>query len=92
MDAVTSACEHLAALGPAEPAPRTPDGCGDCLALGEHVWAHLRLCLECGNVGCCDSSPHKHATAHHHSTQHPVMRSFEPGERWRWCYVDERLV
>lgn len=91
MDAVTSPCEHLAGSASADPAPDSPDGCADCLALGEHVWAHLRQCLECGHVACCDSSPHKHATAHFHSTKHPVMRSFEPGESWRWCYVDEKM-
>lgn len=75
-----------------EPAPGGTDGCQDCRALGEDVWAHLRMCLSCGHVACCDSSPHRHATAHHHATGHPVMRSFEPGEDWRWCYVDTRIV
>ena len=85
-------CEHLDPTRDAAPAPLTTNGCTDCLAMGERVWSHLRLCLACGNVGCCDSSPHRHATAHHQHTGHPVMRSFEPGESWRWCYVDERLV
>ena len=66
--------------------------CQDCDALGENVWAHLRMCLTCGHVACCDSSPHRHASAHHQAPAHPVMRSYEPGERWRWCYVDQRLV
>lgn len=84
------ACEHLAAAAAAtEPTALTPDGCQECLELGERTWAHLRMCSTCGHVGCCDSSPHRHATAHHHATGHPVMRSFEPGESWRWCYVDE---
>lgn len=92
MDAMAATCEHARSLAADEPAPSTPDGCTDCLALGERTWAHLRLCLACGNIGCCDSSPHQHATAHFSSTGHPVMRSFEPGETWRWCYLDERLV
>jgi uncharacterized UBP type Zn finger protein len=71
------------------PVPQTTEGCQECLAAGHTDWVHLRLCLECGRVGCCDSSPRKHATAHFHSTGHPVMRSLEPGESWRWCYVDE---
>ena len=70
--------------------PVTPDGCADCLRDGT-TWVHLRLCLTCGNVGCCDSSTGRHATAHHRQTAHPVMRSIEPGEGWRWCYVDELL-
>jgi uncharacterized UBP type Zn finger protein len=92
MDGVSRGCEHLDLLGPDEPRPATPEGCGECLAAGNRVWAHLRLCLICGTVGCCDSSPYRHATAHFRTTGHPVMRSFEPGETWRWCYVDERLV
>ncbi len=88
-------CEHTVPFdGPAftEPAPGGTGGCQDCHALGESVWAHLRMCLTCGHVACCDSSPHRHATAHHHESTHPVMRSFEPGESWRWCYRDQRLV
>ncbi|HEX2164189.1 MAG TPA: UBP-type zinc finger domain-containing protein [Thermoanaerobaculia bacterium] len=73
-----------------EATPRTPDGCEECLAIGSR-WVHLRLCLTCGHVGCCDSSPNRHATAHHHATEHPVIRSFEPGEDWAWCYVDQRF-
>ncbi|MEP6760381.1 MAG: Na+/H+ antiporter [Sporichthyaceae bacterium] len=82
-------CEHLAEA-PIAVRPRTPEGCERCLAEGT-TWVHLRLCLTCGQVGCCDSSPQKHATAHFHETEHPVIRSFESGEAWRWCYVDERL-
>jgi hypothetical protein len=89
-------CVHLEARqNPAEdPAPQSTEGCQDCLALGESNWVHLRLCLTCGHVGCCDSSPHQHATVHHRETAkagdaHPVIRSFERGENWRWCYVDE---
>jgi CPA1 family monovalent cation:H+ antiporter len=76
-------------LGP-EPAPSTLDGCEDCLAAGGS-WVHLRLCLGCGKVGCCDSSPAKHASAHAAASGHPVIRSFEPGETWRWCFVHETV-
>jgi hypothetical protein len=77
-----------------DPTPQNTHGCQDCLLIGETNWVHLRLCLTCGHVGCCDSSPHKHATGHHRETAesaepHPVIRSFEPGENWRWCYLDE---
>jgi hypothetical protein len=68
--------------------PESVDGCADCLAAGT-PWLHLRICLECGHVGCCDDSPMKHATAHAKTTQHPIIRSLEPGEDWCWCYVDE---
>ncbi len=71
--------------------PRTPEGCEECLASGSD-WVHLRLCLECGHVGCCDSSPNKHATKHFHKTQHPVMKSFEPGEDWAFCYIDQLML
>lgn len=64
------------------------DVCEDCVKIGAD-WLHLRMCLTCGHVGCCDSSPNKHATAHFHRTKHPVIRSAEPGETWTWCYVDE---
>ncbi|WP_319455660.1 MULTISPECIES: UBP-type zinc finger domain-containing protein [unclassified Mycobacterium] len=85
-------CEHLAeAADGDEPAPLTPGRCGECSEHGGDTWAHLRMCLTCGHVGCCDSSPHQHANAHFHQTGHPVMRSVEPGESWRWCYVDIRL-
>ena len=71
--------------------PLTPGHCQDCAELGENTWAHLRMCLTCGHVGCCDSSPHQHASEHFRDTGHPVMRSVEPGEDWRWCYIDVRL-
>ena len=64
------------------------EGCEDCLREGG-VWLHLRICLTCGHVGCCDDSPNRHATAHHHATTHPIIRSLEPGEDWSWCYADE---
>ncbi|MBM6399727.1 DHA2 family efflux MFS transporter permease subunit [Phycicoccus sonneratiae] len=79
------ACTHL--TDPAPPVPRA-DGCEECLRDGS-TWVHLRLCQECGHVGCCDSSPGRHATAHAHDEDHPVIRSFEPGEEWFYCYVDD---
>lgn len=88
---VPETCEHLSAateaadLGPAETL------CQECAEDGKSMWAHLRMCLTCGHVGCCDSSPQRHATAHYEATGHPVMRSIEPGETWRWCYVDLEL-
>jgi CPA1 family monovalent cation:H+ antiporter len=82
-------CAHLREA-PRVIAARTPEGCEECLRDGT-TWVHLRLCLSCGHVGCCDSSVHKHATAHFHELDHPVMRSIEPGEAWRWCFVDELL-
>lgn len=87
VDTIEAPCEHLRVTD-ACLEPRTPEGCEECLREGT-TWVHLRLCLTCGHVGCCDSSERKHATAHFHETQHPVMRSIEPGEVWRWCYVDE---
>jgi len=85
--AVSGGCEHLRQCGDI-PTPNTPNGCEECLRDGTQ-WVHLRLCLACGHVGCCDSSPQKHASRHFRGTAHPVMRSFEPGEAWRWCFVDE---
>ncbi|MFI6991325.1 ubiquitin carboxyl-terminal hydrolase 14 [Nonomuraea wenchangensis] len=82
-------CEHFSQSD--DPAARTPEGCEECLAAGGR-WVHLRRCLECGHIGCCDSSPGKHATAHFHDTRHPVMQSFEPGESWRWCFVDNQMA
>jgi CPA1 family monovalent cation:H+ antiporter len=84
------ACSHVAQLG-AEPQPSTTAGCEDCLAEGTR-WVHLRLCLECGKVGCCDSSPRRHASGHAAADGHPIVRSYEPTENWRWCYVDQTLV
>lgn len=78
-------CKHLATVR--EVVPRTPDGCEECLQIGAG-WVHLRLCLECGHVGCCDDSPNRHATKHFRTTKHPIMRSFERGEDWGFCYVD----
>ena len=77
-------CTHIGQIKPVAPGTA---GCEECLQIGQR-WVHLRLCLTCGHVGCCDSSIGKHATKHFHRTQHPVMRSLEPGESWAWCYVD----
>ena len=85
----TQGCAHIAQVKGHE--PLTPDGCEDCLATGG-TWVHLRLCLDCGHVGCCDNSPNRHATKHFHSTRHPVIRSFEPGEDWGYCYLDEVML
>ena len=82
-------CEHLDLLEPVE--PRTPAGCEECL-LSADRWVHLWLCLSCGHVGCCDSSTNRHATKHFQATRHPIIRSFQPGEGWLWCYVDEAMV
>ena len=78
-------CKHLDSIRDVKPHTK---GCEECLKTGGH-WVHLRLCLECGHVGCCDSSPGRHATKHFHATKHPIMRSLEPGESWMWCFVDE---
>ena len=79
-------CPHVETLKPVHPS--TTKGCEDCLKMGGR-WVHLRLCLTCGHVGCCDSSPNRHATKHFHDTQHPIVQSMERGEDWGWCYVDE---
>ena len=79
---------HLALVRPVQP---RSNGCEECLRLGT-PWVHLRLCLTCGQVGCCDSSPMRHARAHAAATGHVVVRSLEPGENWRWCYADEQFV
>ncbi|MGW3204660.1 UBP-type zinc finger domain-containing protein [Streptomyces sp. NPDC001135] len=83
-------CTHADALPHPEPDPLDAT-CPECLRDGTHP-VQLRLCLSCGHVGCCDSSPGRHATQHHETSGHPVMRSFEPGEEWRWCFVDHVLV
>ncbi len=78
-------CRHLDQIRPVHPHTR---GCEECLKLGD-TWVHLRMCMSCGKVGCCDSSKNRHATAHWHASEHPIVRSLEPGEQWYWCYVDE---
>ena len=82
-------CEHVVQARDVK--PHTPNGCEECLKTGMR-WVHLRLCQECGHVGCCDNSIGKHATKHFHATKHPIMKSFEPGEDWSWCYVDELFI
>ncbi|GGQ54497.1 UBP-type zinc finger domain-containing protein [Couchioplanes azureus] len=84
-------CEHLEKATDAVPASPYQAGCPECVPAGFRDWVHLRVCLECGYVGCCDSSPRRHMSRHHEQTGHPVMRSYEPGEKWRWCFVDEVL-
>jgi hypothetical protein len=83
MSAVT--CTHLDTIEAVDP---SGPGCVECLATGGR-WVHLRRCAECGHVGCCDNSPGRHATAHFRTTEHPIIQSFEPGEDWYWCYLDE---
>jgi len=78
-------CEHLAQIRDVTP---SADGCEDCLRTGA-TWVHLRLCMTCGHVACCGDSPNRHATKHFQHSHHPMIRSFEPGEVWGWCYVDE---
>ena len=79
-------CSHLEQVN-LEPKAKTK-GCEECDKTGDS-WVHLRLFLSCGHVGCCDNSKNKHGTKHFKTTRHPVIRSFEPGEDWKWCYVDE---
>jgi uncharacterized UBP type Zn finger protein len=79
-------CTHLDQIQ--DVAPLTPQGCGECMKTGDR-WLHLRICLSCGAVNCCDSSPNKHATQHFHRSGHPIVQSFQPGEEWLWCYVDQ---
>jgi CPA2 family monovalent cation:H+ antiporter-2 len=82
-------CAHMNQI--VDVKPDSPDACPRCVELGDD-WVHLRVCLVCGRVGCCDNSKNKHATRHFHESGHPVMQSYEPGEAWRWCYVDESFV
>jgi uncharacterized UBP type Zn finger protein len=82
-------CQHLTRF--TEHTPNTPEGCEECLRIGDS-WVHLRLCLQCGHVGCCDDSKNRHATKHFRATKHPVIRSFQPGETWRYCYLDDLVV
>ena len=78
-------CTHLNQVKEVTP---SADGCEDCLRIGGR-WMHLRLCMGCGHVGCCDDSPNRHATKHFNITRHAIIKSFEPGEDWGWCYIDE---
>ena len=81
-----SECAHLDSVEITE-LPAEVDGCEECLKTGDG-WVHLRICLRCGKVGCCDSSPGRHASAHATESGHPIMRSLEPGEDWCWCFED----
>lgn len=81
-------CTHLDQIRDVEPGT---DGCEECLKMGDS-WVHLRMCLSCGHVGCCDSSKNTHARKHFQGTSHPIMQSAQPGEDWRWCYVDSAMV
>ncbi len=83
---MSDTCTHLDAIS--DDAAPSADGCEDCLAAGTR-WLHLRRCMTCGHIGCCDSSPMRHATAHFRATTHPIIQSYEPGEDWLWCYDDE---
>ncbi|MBA2734464.1 MAG: UBP-type zinc finger domain-containing protein [Acidobacteria bacterium] len=83
-----AACTHLAEIREVAP---SANGCEDCLKIGDE-WLHLRLCKSCGHVGCCDSSKNKHATKHFHQTRHPIIESFEAGEEWGYCYVDDAFL
>lgn len=80
-----AACPHLSQIDVVTP---SGDGCKECLEMGD-TWVHLRLCMSCGHVGCCDSSRNKHATKHFGSSQHPIIMSYEAGEEWGWCYVEQ---
>jgi uncharacterized UBP type Zn finger protein len=84
-------CAHLTQAAKRPGVTPSNHGCKECLATGDE-WVHLRLCLTCGHVGCCDSSKNKHATKHFHAVKHPVIRSFEPDEEWAYCYVDEEFI
>ena len=87
---LSSPCEHVTDAMPRH-VQRPAPGCEDCLKIGGQ-WVHLRYCLTCNHVGCCDSSPNRHATKHYHATKHPVVTSAEPGETWAWCYVDNAVL
>jgi uncharacterized UBP type Zn finger protein len=85
---VSDDCTHLDSIEVTEP---TRHVCDECVKSGGH-WLHLRMCLSCGHMGCCDASPNRHATKHFGATKHPLIRSAEPGESWVWCYVDELVA
>ncbi len=80
-------CPHINQIREVQP---SAEGCEDCLKTGDD-WVHLRLCMTCGHVGCCDDSKNRHATKHFHAKQHPIIRSFEPGEVWGYCYPDQQF-
>jgi uncharacterized UBP type Zn finger protein len=84
---VADFCTHLDQI---KDVPPSGDGCVECLQTGDW-WVHLRMCSTCGHIGCCDDSPNRHATKHYQTTKHPIIRSFEPGEEWYYCYPDELI-
>jgi uncharacterized UBP type Zn finger protein len=84
-----SKCEHVDSIQ--EVTPSSTEGCEDCLKMGDR-WVHLRICMTCGYVGCCDNSKNKHATKHYRATGHPIIMSYEPNEEWLWCYKDRDLI
>jgi uncharacterized UBP type Zn finger protein len=84
-------CTHLHQIRPLEELVPSAQGCEECIAMGD-TWVHLRMCMTCGHVGCCDNSKNKHATKHYLTTDHPIARSMEPGEDWMWCYADRVLI
>ena len=81
-------CKHLDQINDVTP---SSSGCEECLALGDS-WVHLRMCLTCGRVACCNSSKNKHATKHYEASNHPLIESAQPGEDWRWCYIDQVFI
>jgi uncharacterized UBP type Zn finger protein len=87
---IEASCDHVGAVTILE-VKRPAAGCEDCLKMGGQ-WVHLRECLTCGHIGCCDSSPNRHATAHFKVVGHPIVTSVEPGETWVWCYIDEEAL
>ena len=80
-------CTHMEMIQ--DVTPSSEDSCPQCVEMGD-TWVHLRVCLICGQVGCCDNSKNKHATAHYHETKHPIIQSYQPGEAWRYCYEDDQ--
>jgi uncharacterized UBP type Zn finger protein len=87
---IESPCDHVSEVK-IKSVKRPGDGCVDCLKIGA-TWLHLRECLTCGHVACCDDSPNRHATKHNRATHHPIITSVEPGETWVWCFVDEEAL
>ena len=87
LSGIAEVCTHLDQVKLTEP-PEEIAGCEECLAAGE-TWVHLRMCATCGKIGCCDSSPNRHASKHAEASAHPIIRSAEPGEEWSWCFLDQ---
>lgn len=85
---MTPSCTHVDEIQPVHP---SGNGCQECLETGD-TWVHLRLCMTCGHVACCDDSKNRHASKHFHAVHHPILKSFEPGEEWGWCFVDEEIL